>query len=317
MDFNQETRIFKNIFVPGYIKRLEKIERKNKRFVYYTSAEVVFNILKKQRIWLRNATTMNDFSEIGYGIQMIHKVLDESQCVAFKNTLNSIFPGTFELLHREFYNSIDNWKLETYITCISRHRKSEDQDGRLSMWRAYGDTALVVKNTPLVQVTDQLSVYGAPVRYFYWEDYWRQVLNVMGKINANKDLIIKQGQNFLIRGIYEFFFMTAITTKHPGFKEEREWRIYYRPTVNSNVLLEPEDVVVNNVPQQIFKLPLIHNPAAGLVGADIPNLLDRIIIGPSQYRYVAHKKYCRLLEELGVVDPVSKVHVSSIPLRTQ
>lgn len=321
MDFNQETRIFKNIFIPGYIKSLEKIERKNKRFVYYTSAEVVSSILKERKIWLRNATTMNDFSEIGYGVGFVDEVLRTAVETGFKDVINNIFPNTFE----QIVNLIDRWKLdwkyETYIACISKHRRKEDFDGRLSMWRAYGNTAMVIKNTPLVQVTDRLSVYGAPVRYLDWDEYWKTVETVMLAIKENRSFLESRDQDYLIDGINRLFLITAITTKHPGFREEREWRIYYRPSDaklhHKQSLLKSEQVVVKGVPQKVFKLPLEHVPEMDLFYADIPSLLDRIIIGPTEYPYVTANSYRDILEELGVKNIDDKIHISRIPLRTQ
>ena len=42
---------------------------------------------------------------------------------------------------------------DTYLTSISEHRNKEDTFGRLSMWRAYGETtgvALVMNNSPFL-----------------------------------------------------------------------------------------------------------------------------------------------------------------------
>jgi hypothetical protein len=48
---------------------------------------------------------------------------------------------------------------------------------------------------------------------------------------------------------------------------------------------------------------------------DIPSLIDRIIIGPSQYPLVLHEAFSDVLLELGVKEPHNRVFISDIPLR--
>ena len=66
-----------------------------------------------------------------------------------------------KLIELEWY-----WQFETYISCLSLHEPWEDRIGRLSMWRAYGDVALIINNTPLTAVTDRLGVYLDPGTLF-------------------------------------------------------------------------------------------------------------------------------------------------------
>ena len=57
-----------DIFLPGHMDRLSEIKADNKKFAYYTTADTAVKIVKNQEVWLRNATVMNDFSEIAYGL---------------------------------------------------------------------------------------------------------------------------------------------------------------------------------------------------------------------------------------------------------
>jgi len=111
-------------------------------------------------------------------------------------------------------------------------------------------------------------------------------------------------------------FQFAIATKHPGFEEEQEWRIYYRPTERKSPAVSEDVVVLNGVPQKIYKLRLADEPKNGLFGADIPSLLNKLIIGPTPYPYLAYCAFEQILSEVGVDDAKSKVIVSDIPLRT-
>lgn len=131
--------------MPDYLNRIYNLQPDNMRFVYYTSAEVAYNILTDQKMWFRNVTTMNDFSEINYGIDIINNALEQDVGTDLENAVEEIFPGAYQNVLEFTSKWINDWKYETYIACVSIHDESEDEDGRLSMWRAYGNTALVKK----------------------------------------------------------------------------------------------------------------------------------------------------------------------------
>jgi len=83
----------------------------------------------------------------------------------------------------------------------------------------------------------------------------------------------------------------------------------------SPVYLTKDIRVVNGVPQPIFKIPLKDIPDEDFVGAEIPALLDRIIIGPTQYPLPMLEAFTLLLTDAGVTDPDKRVFVSDIPIR--
>ena len=71
--FNEtDARIFE-IFCPGNMGKLSKIKSGNRKFAYYTSADTAKKIIQNEEIWFRNATVMNDFSEISYGLSLVKK----------------------------------------------------------------------------------------------------------------------------------------------------------------------------------------------------------------------------------------------------
>jgi hypothetical protein len=77
-----------------------------------------------------------------------------------------------------------------------------------------------------------------------------------------------------------------------------------------------ETVVLDGVPQKVYKFRLANEPEKGLKEADIPSLLDRIILGPTEFPYVSYQAFVGVLSEMGVEDPAAKVILSDIPLRT-
>lgn len=316
MELDDATVKFNQIFQPGLIEKLMAIVNEQKRFVYYTSADTAMKVLRNKELWFRNATVMNDFSEISYGLDLIRAVFSGSEGERFREAVEGIFPGTIKEADELLAGWEHDWQFETYIACVSIHNPDEDQRGRLSMWRAYGDTALVLNNTPMTVVTDLLAVYSIPVLYFSEEGLIKYLSEITDAILLNKLYLQGLGQPTLVTYIHNMLFRFAIASKHPGFEEEKELRLFYRPTVRESPGMTEDIVVLGGVPQKIYKLRLANEPENGLHGADIPSLLNRIIIGPTEFPYVSHRAFVDVLEGLGVEDAASKVVLSDIPLRT-
>ncbi len=309
-----DARIFE-IFCPDTINRLSEIKSGNRRFAYYTSADTAMKIIQKKEIWLRNATVMNDFSEISYGLSLVKKALSGRYGKFFSEVANSVFPGVMDKISPKLIELEWHWKFETYLSCLSLHEPCEDRIGRLSMWREYGGVALIINNTPLTAVSDRLGVYSTPVHYLDQTGAETRLRTVAQAILDNFDFIRDLGEDAFIDCAINMVFLAAIGTKHPGFSEEKEWRIYFRSAEYPNSILKSKVVVIDNVPQEIWALPLQHDPDNDLHHADIPSLLDRIIVGPTPYPYVSSRAFMKLLEEAGVDDAPHKVVVSDIPLR--
>ena len=59
------------IFYPYARGQLTDVLQKKSRFVHYTSATVAVSVINNGQMWMRNATTMNDFSEVDYGLGLL------------------------------------------------------------------------------------------------------------------------------------------------------------------------------------------------------------------------------------------------------
>jgi hypothetical protein len=107
----------------------------------------------------------------------------------------------------------------------------------------------------------------------------------------------------------------AVCTKHPGFWEEAEWRVLHFPWWEESAHMIKEIEVIQGTPQPVYKIPLIDMPEKGLFGIAIPDLIDRIIIGPTRDPLAMREAFIDLLTKAGVEQPDEKVFVSNIPLR--
>ena len=106
-----------------------------------------------------------------------------------------------------------------------------------------------------------------------------------------------------------------LCVKHPGFKEEREWRVVYNPTEQVSTHVASSIEVINGVPQEVFKIPLQDIPEENFYGATVPEFIHKVIIGPCSQQAVLRQTFFKLLEGAGCENPYLKIDYSGIPLR--
>ena len=320
MQPDNDTKTLFDILYPQFSSDRDEVRHNNLRFAYYTTADTASKIIKNREVWLRNSLVMNDSSEITYGLEAAKRFWlgQVGKGKIYLDKLEAEFPGVRSQVEEQLGQSGMNWRLRTYLACLSLHDQSEDKTGRLSMWRAYGDVAVVINNTPFVgevAETDALGAYFVKVDYSGQAGIEARLSHAAGEITNRVDLFGQHEMHVLVKAIVGSALVAAIGTKHPGFKEEREWRVVFQPHQEDHPVLKRKTETVGGVIQDIWALPLCHDPEKGLSRADLPNLLDRVIIGPSPYPYVSYTAFVNLLSEAGVENVEDKVIVSDIPLR--
>ena len=306
------------IFHPYAFERQNIVRSSDTRFVHYTSAAAAMSILKTKTVWMRKTSCMKDFMEVQHGLECLAQAYHGEAGNRFKATLNDMFSGISDEIEKLFNAWQPHLRNDTYITCLSEHLIAEDSFGRLSMWRAFSGTtgvALVLNNAPFLNPSDALKAYTSPVAYLDDEAFQQELAKIADGIKANADFIHTQGWEAVISYVFNAFKFAALCTKHPGFREEMEWRIIYTPTMEKSEHLVNEIEVIGGTPQPIYKIPLKNIPKDGLIGIDIPELLERIIIGPTEYPSAMREAFEILLADAGVDDPANRIYVSNIPLR--
>lgn len=307
-----------SIFSPYATSRAERITRDNGRFVYYTTADTAVSIISTAQVWMRRTAVMNDYLEVEHGITEVCAAYASAAGKQFKSEVDKIFPN----LMTEIENNFNSWsptlRDQTFITCVSEHDSSEDRTGRLSMWRAYGGTcgvAIVFKSDAFFRETNELGAWSSPVAYFRRTEVELEFNCISTAVAVNADFLRQQGRDAVRQSIFNMFMFAALCTKHPGFLEEREWRIVACPRIFGLGLLREDVHSVRGVPQRVLKLPLKDEPTLGVTGLSIPTLLDRVIIGPCEHPQVIREALCIQLRAAGVADPEAVVLASDIPLR--
>jgi hypothetical protein len=311
-----------SIFLPTLKTRRDEIKVRKGRFVHYTSAENALKIVQLKRLWMRNAKCMNDYMEISHGHQLLVQFFqDENRKKLFFKVLEPWGKEFAQRILEQFDAWWSNIEYNTFIACISEHEQDEDNHGRLSMWRAYGHPAAkaaIVLNMPFDPpgATKNLNLIFSPVKYYGYDGLERELYAVIDNIMNNTDFLLSQEISTVASTIFAMLLVTAVSLKHDGFKEEKEWRIIYLPTLNASKLMSSSIETISGVPQTVFQIPLEDNPAENITGVSIPQLVDRIIIGPSVYPFPMYQAFGTALREAGVEDHDARVIMSRIPLRT-
>ena len=315
-----EARMFQ-LFFPHAAASYMRVLQNQTRFVQYTQAESAMKMLRSKSVWMRKALWMNDYREIDHGWELLLDTYRDSEAgKGFRAVLDEAFPGIIKEITDNFDPWVDEYLHNTYVACVSEHDASEDVNGRLSMWRAYGGTsgvAFVLKPTPFTTASHALGSYSSPVAYFSKADVEAHFDKIAAAIRGDLDFVKSQSRPSIVARIHEAFRYGMICCKHPGFSEEREWRIVYNPQRDiipkDKRPIEKRIEIVSGTPQPLYALPLKKfDDGYDLTPAAI---LDRIIIGPARYPGALLEAFWDELEAAGVPDPKKKVVLSDVPLR--
>lgn len=311
-----ETRLLE-IFHPYAYKKMAQAYFSGARFVHYTSADTALRIIQGEEVWMRKSTCMNDFSEIEYGLDCLVQAYNISK-ERFEAVYDGMFPGISKDLADRFNSWIPIFRNDTYISCISEHDPKEDRIGRLSMWRAYGGSAgvaIVLKGAPLLNPTDALRAYTSPVAYLSREMFVQEFHLFLNGIERNAELVKSLGAETVIARMFDVFRIAMLCNKHPGFAEEQEWRIIYSPRFMASQRIKPDIQSIGGVPQKLYKIPLKNQPEENLTGIEIHEIVDSIIVGPTQFPVEIAEALVEVLTSKGMQDASKKVVISDIPLR--
>ena len=211
--------------------------------------------------------------------------------------------------------------IDAYVFCLSEHA-ADDNDGRLSMWRGYGQhgsgAALVFNPINIDHIPESPLIF-AKVNYATNEarqHILKSFLDKWADITASLNL----EDNHLYVASYTaltFIKFFAVTFKHPGFLEEHEWRIIYDQERDLRGLLKGSlgYHIGDRGVEPKLKYKIEHIDGVSSPGTRLERLLDRIILGPSVSSPLAVKSIGRMLEKIGRPEFKSLIRASGIPLR--
>jgi hypothetical protein len=310
-----------SIFMPTTFDRRLAIKG-HSRFVHYTTAENLFRILDQEEIRFRNTRCMNDYRDVEQGVMQLHQWNNDGESSEpLAKALEASSPGVWGEAIKKYYQALPSLRTQSYVLSVAEHDPAENDTGRLSLWRAYekGETgiAVVVKVAPFMQVTEALKAYSSPVAYWTRHQLDDEFKVVTQRVSANKDFLSKLPKPALIEMLFLMLVFAATCSKHPGLSDEREWRVLTNPQLWPSPQLVEHHDVIGGIPQTVYRMPLKNSPADNVMGIELPELIDRVIIGPTAYAGPIRDAIIAKLVERKIDDPASKVVISGMPVRAK
>jgi hypothetical protein len=297
------------------------------RFVHYTSAETAMNILKgagdgRRYIWLRNASEMNDFSEIQWGKYCFNEAVIKTPEVDKRlgQLINQVDPDMRFKLALEMSTGFEQMQANTHLVSLARHDENLAKTGLLSMWRAYGgpeNVCLVFNSAAFMGKQKSYELVLSPVLYANPSDYQAHFSAMLDRLEERIDILKHAKSDFLLFNLKRAIDFSILSTKHPAFREENEWRVIHYPNPFKDRDDPPCDIVcINGKVQKIYKIPMENRAEEGGLANSAPNeLIDRIIVGPTQNYELVRAAFIKLMGDAGIESPEARVEFSAIPLR--
>jgi hypothetical protein len=314
-----------SLFEPLYgdIQPLTQLAESRLLFAHYTSLEALESIIRSNEIWFSNPLFMNDLDEIRFGVFNGATIARNNAAIkaALSEGQYHLFMSAFDFYFNEFD---EKHAFDTYVFSASEHNLAQT-DGKLSMWRGYGGNG---KGAALVFDAAKLNVSSKPTplvmsKVFYGSISERnerlfQYCNQMAALltaNALPD-------NHLYLAAHTFFNrlkLFALFTKHKGFEEELEWRIVYRPELDTEKKFDPMFGYTMGLFGVEPKLKLKIAPLAGVLAEDLSleKIVHSLLLGPTTSSNLARNSVRRMLVLLGRPELAERIIASTIPLRAR
>lgn len=241
---------------------------------HYTTVSGLIGIATRRELWASDCRYLNDGTELSYGRNIY---FDEVEKLKLGHTYRIAGP------------SLDNFRV--FIACFC------EEGDLLSQWRGYGaDQGYALGfDTAQLQALDFGETcpvqYGIPdpSEYFKNELYWAS------EPTAHPGVAEWHASQWLLPRLAR--------VKHPGFTEEREWRMLKQLAVYD---LKEQGAAIQFRPSSM-------GPIAYLVISFPPECLQEIIIGPGSHTETREAAINDMLQYLDFHDVI--VRVSKIPFR--
>ena len=273
-----------------------------KLLAHYTTLSALEGIATSKELWFSHPFVMNDHEEVAFGLNLgTTAVMND---VVLKAALGSrervtAFIDSF-LGYRAHYDQ--NFLFDTYVFCLSDHDPDNDEDGRLSMWRAYGGDgagAAIIFDTSKLRSEQSSPLILDEVKYLSsaQRNLWAAGFVATIGALAVRHQLIDTDLPLLAKLAFERLTLAAIFSKHQGFSEEREYRVVYMPERDPQGHFRPFLHYHIGPRGAEPRLRMKLAPMAGVLAEDLSleKLVHHIILGPSRTSPLALGSTARML----------------------
>jgi Protein of unknown function (DUF2971) len=303
------------------LSRPDNFSEKLPLLAHYTSLSTLESIIRSNEVWLSNPLFMNDMEELRFGLLEAEKAFHQHEGIR-----QACDTKQYDALRQAFDQQLstlaNEHALDVYVMCFSEHNIS-DYDGMLSMWRGYGangNGAAIVFDTQKVPINMNSPLLLEKVDYKTTEERLKWI---DAKLNQFADLIknsaIQIPMFYIpIHLLIQRFQLFALSSKHNGFDEEREWRmIYIKDRDRENKMEKFFHYLIQSdrvEPKLKFKVGQIPGMEMDLKLTDV---VERIILGPGVSSGMTLATVKRMLTLVGNKELASKVYGSTTPYRVK
>lgn len=167
--------------------------------------------------WQEMRFGLNEGSQLFLDIELLKKAGGSDERAAI---LNRAFTHYFQQFDGD-------GALDVYVFCLSEHDK-DDNDGLLSMWRGYGQNgngvALVFNSASLTMVEISPLLIGQ-VKYASDKDRLDELTRLLNEWAELTAQLKPPDDQLHVAAFMALHLLVsfALTSKHEGFSEEREW----------------------------------------------------------------------------------------------
>ncbi len=320
MELEKTTRLHETLY--SGLDDIGDLKKRQPLLAHYTSVNVVESLLKQGRIWLSNPLNMNDHQEVAYGIKVGIGEVFTNDALRAAFTDERLHRQLLEFLQQEWeaYGTLDVKDL--FVACFSEHEPSDLPDGKLSMWRGYGDfgngAAIIFDSREFLPIEESPFIFSE-VWYATNEDRAFRTREVMEKAAAfvSSEGIQHNEIPTLAHVIFRRVVVGSVFTKHVGFDEEREWRLVYFPEYD---VLESFREAIDyhhglHGLEPKMKLRMEQGGDEANLGLNLEKAISSIVIGPRTSSPLSLHAATTMLRKLNREDLVSKLAYSTIPFR--
>ncbi|EKZ1926240.1 TPA: DUF2971 domain-containing protein [Stenotrophomonas maltophilia] len=292
------------------------------KLAHYTSLFVAEAIIKGDEFWMSHPFVMNDHEELRWGLINGTDRFFDSKAISHAVSSEDQYRVVIEALQEARDRDGTTHSYDTYIACFSEHQPG-DQDGLLSMWRAYGadggGVAIVFDSSKLVEDASSPLII-APVEYrsteerFAWMDW--AIATTAEAIRALGPQADASQLRLAAWTYYARVRRAALFSKHKTFSEEKEWRVVYDPTADTTGGLYQALMSYAITPKGIQpKLKLGLGSKSVGKQLHLEEIVEAILLGPTGGSSIAQHAMRRLCVAAGKPGLSSKVYSSRTPYR--
>ena len=288
------------------------------KLFHYTSLNVLEKILSNNELWFSTPLNMNDKNEYYHVLKAFKKILLDERRFDFEidqKDGHSIKLREYILDNIEYL--IEHADNNIFLFCFSEHKAEEQENGKLSMWRGYGDdgkgVSLGIDTAFINRENDQPFIF-AKIEYMT-EEKISNVLSEKIKIsecfirknNVTNSKILIDLSHIMLRRL----LVAALFIKHIGFLEEQEWRVVYiKEFDKQNKFIESITYNLNgNNLYNIFKLDLKNTKLK------LEDIVYKIILGPDTNQDLLFSGAKTMFKKIKKENLITKIQKSNIPYR--